>query len=317
MAETRHPQPQKRPATTRRERAEAIEKARQQQMARDQCRATIIGALVVVIVLVAVVLIGIFAWRANHPQASQKQTTSVSEARAAVEKVKTKPTNLDGNWGYLISKNGINKPIRNVPTVTLYMDFMCPACGEYERSVDAELSKMYTAGQINLELFPMGFLDASSTDLYSTRSASAMSYVAQHEPKHLFSAIQAMYEPSFQPQEAYNYKPVSNQKIAAQLEKGGVSRKVAQASIKGTYTAWIRAMRAYVPLTSRAQHQTGDYKGQMTTPTVLINGTYVENLQTGNTAVSQLLGSIGLSQNQVGHPGVLPKLGTSTKLLGN
>ncbi len=317
MADTRQSQPQKRPTVTRRERAAAIEKARQEQMAKDQRRATIIGAVVVIIVLVAAALIGFFVWRANHPQTSSTQTTSVQEAKTAVEKVETKPTNLDGNWGYLLSKNGINKPIKNVPTVTLYMDFMCPACGTYERSVDSTLSKMYEAGQVNLELFPMGFLDASSTDEYSTRSASAIAYVAQHEPEHLFSAIQAMYEEDFQPQEAYNYKSVSNAKIAAQLEKGGVSHAVAQASIKGTYTAWIKAMRSYVPLTTRAQHPTGQYKGQMTTPTVLINNTYLDDLQTGEAGVSQLLEAIGLKQAQVGQAGVRPSLGTSTKLLGD
>lgn len=314
MANNQSSQPQKRPTVTRRERAAALEQARQQQMARDQRRTTIIGA-VVVIVLVAAVLIGVSVWRAQHPQSAP--SVSVEQAKASVEKVKTKPTNVDGNWGYLISKDGINKPIRHVPTVTMYMDFMCPACGMYERSVDAELAKMYQAGQVNLELFPMGFLDASSTDKYSTRSASAIAYVAQHDPQHLFSAIQAMYEPSFQPQEAYDYKPVSNAKIAAQLQKGGVSASVAKAAIKGTYTKWIQAMRVYVPLTTRAQHPSGQYKGQMTTPTVLINGTYLDNLQSQDAAVKQLLSAIGLQPSQVGKSGVIPKIGTSTKLLGN
>lgn len=317
MAQTNASGPQKRPAVTRRNRAAALEKARQEQMAKDQRHATIIGAVVVIIVLLAAVLIGVSVWRANHPASSSSQSVTLSQAKANVEKVETKPTNLDGNWGYLISKNGINKPIKNVPTITLYMDFMCPACGTYERSVDSTLSKMYEAGQVNLELFPMGFLDASSTDQYSTRSASAMAYVAQHEPQHLFSAIQAMYEEDFQPQEAYNYKPVSNAKIAAQLEKGGVSHAVAQASVKGTYTDWIKAMRVYVPLTTRTQHPSGEYKGKMTTPTVLVNNTYLDDLQTGDSGVSQLLGAIGLDQGSVGKAGTLPKLGTSAKLPGD
>ena len=121
MANNQSSQPQKRPTVTRRERAAALEQARQQQMARDQRRTTIIGA-VVVIVLVAAVLIGVSVWRAQHPQSAP--SVSVEQAKASVEKVKTKPTNVDGNWGYLISKDGINKPIKHVPTVTMYMDFM-------------------------------------------------------------------------------------------------------------------------------------------------------------------------------------------------
>lgn len=310
-------EPQKRPAVTRRERAAAIESARQQQMARDQKRATIIGVIVVVLVLAAAALIGYFSWKANHPQQSAQQTTSVVAAEKAVRAVKVKPTNVDGNWGYLVSKNGINKPVKNVPTVSLYMDFMCPACGIYDRSVDSSLISMVDAGQINLEVFPSGFLDASSTDEYSTRSASAIAYVAQHEPQHLLTAIKAMFAEDFQPQEASNYKPVSDQQIAEQLQKGGVSKAVAQASITGTYTAWIRAMRSYIPLTRRVQHPSGQFKGQMTTPTVLINGTYLDNLQTGEAGIQQLTASMGLSEKSIGDPKVRPSLGTSTKLLSS
>lgn len=57
-----------------------------------------------------------------------------------------------------MSKNGYNKPVEGVPTVGIYMDFMCPGCGNLNRNLDQDLVKMMDAGQINIDLHIMSFM---------------------------------------------------------------------------------------------------------------------------------------------------------------
>ena len=66
---------------------------------------------------------------------------------------------------------------------------------------------MVEAGQINLELHPMSFLDGLSTDHYSTRVSSAIAYIASYDnnPKHLLQFINGIFNEKFQPEEAVRF----------------------------------------------------------------------------------------------------------------
>lgn len=294
---------------TRAER-EALVAQKQAQLAKDQRNQTLIGVAVIVAVVLVVALIAFFIVRSN--QASKPSADSVKEAKAAISKVKEKPANANADNGFTISKNGVNKPVSGVPTVSNYMDFICPACAAFEQSAGNDIAKMVQAGQINLDIHPEAFLDRSSTDEYSTRSASAIVYVAEHDPANLLTAIQAMFDPAYQPQEASSYKPTSDKMIAAQLKKAGVKASVADASVKGTYKKWVKAVSSYDPLQEKLWHQHGDFKGQMTTPTLLVNGHYVDLVlapsQLSNTQI--VTKSIGLDTAEIGNSSVLPSVKT-------
>ena len=75
------------------------------------------------------------------------------------------------------------------------MDFLCPGCGNLHRQLDADLQKMVDAGQINLDLHFMAFMDRWSTDEYSSRAANAAIYLAEHDsdPNHLISFLEKVY----------------------------------------------------------------------------------------------------------------------------
>jgi protein-disulfide isomerase len=281
-------------------RQHAEEEHRQQQTAHDLRNQRIIGIIVVLVLLIALGLIGFFVWKSNQP----KPTLTAPQAKAAVEKVEPKPTLATSNGGFVISKNGVGKPIAGVPTVQTYMDFMCPACGMFERQMGPTWQKLVDAGQINLEMHPNAFLDASSSDQYSTRATSAIVYVAQHAPSHLLTSFMAMYEQNYQPQEGPNYQSISNKKIAQQLEKAGVPHDVAQSAIKSTYTKWVTAMAAYTARRPELQHQSGEFKGEMTTPTILINGHYwdMSALPQNVSQQQAVIQALGLTENQVGNP---------------
>ncbi|MCT6901158.1 MAG: thioredoxin domain-containing protein [Bifidobacterium sp.] len=287
----------------------AQEEARRLQEAKERRQQTMIGVIVTVVLIALIALGGFLYWRSHRPV----KTQDLEQARQAVAKVKEKPSAANDQGGFLISSQGLNKPVAKAPTVEIYMDFMCPGCGALHRGLDSTLTGLVDAGQINLVIYPMSFMDRLSTDNYSSRTGTAAIYVAQHDPDHLLPFIANLYAKDFQPDES-DYHPISNDKIRQQAIKAGVDPKVADQAVKGHYRAWIKAMDAYTPLRKELWNPSGSNKGQMTTPTVRINGNYWElgNLsRAGLDYSSGLLKALGLDQAKVGVKGAMPAIGAS------
>ena len=287
----------------------AQEEARRLQEAKERRQQTMIGVIVTVVIIAMIALGGFVYWRSHRPV----KTQDLEQARQAVARVKEKPSAANDQGGFLISSQGLNKPVAKAPTVEIYMDFMCPGCGALHRGLDSTLTGLVDAGQINLVIYPMSFMDRLSTDNYSTRTGTATIYVAQHDPGHLLPFIANLYAKDFQPDES-DYHPISNDKIRQQAIKAGVDPQVADQAVKGHYRAWIKAMDTYTPLRKELWNPTGANKGQMTTPTVRINGNYwdLSDLsQAGMDYRSGLLKALGLDQAKVGVKGAMPAIGAS------
>ena len=287
----------------------AQEEARRLQEAKERRQQTMIGVIVTVVIIAMIALGGFVYWRSHRPV----KTQDLEQARQAVARVKEKPSTANDQGGFLISSQGLNKPVAKAPTVEIYMDFMCPGCGALHRGLDSTLTGLVDAGQINLVIYPMSFMDRLSTDSYSTRTGTATIYVAQHDPDHLLPFIANLYAKDFQPDES-DYHPISNDKIRQQAIKAGVDPQVADQAVKGHYRAWIKAMDTYTPLRKELWNPTGANKGQMSTPTVRINGNYwdLSDLsQAGMDYRSGLLKALGLDQAKVGVKGAMPAIGAS------
>ena len=205
--------------------------------------------------------------------------------------------------------------MEGAPTIAIYMDFLCPGCGNLHRQLDEDLQKMIDAGQINLDLHFMAFMDRWSTDEYSSRAANAAMYLAEHDsnPEHLISFLEKMYAEDFQPEEGSNYKSVSDAKIKKQMIAAGVSKDVADKAFNREYQDWLDAIDTYTPKRSELWNVSGNYKGSMTTPTVTINGKFwdMNQLSTAKmTTAEGLLEAIGLKADQVGVAGDMPSIGS-------
>ncbi|KAA8830088.1 DsbA family protein [Bifidobacterium tissieri] len=290
----------------------AAAKAKAEQEARDRRNQTIIGAVVVAIVVILVAVIGFNVWRANNPSAN---ADDLNDAWAKVEKASPKPANATDKGGFILSKDGVNKPVDGVPTVGVYMDFMCPGCGSFERSMGDTFTQMVDAGQINLEIHPNGFMDRYSTDEYSTRTANATIELMENDnnPDHILKFISLMYAEDFQPSET-SYKSVSDDDIKQQMIAAGVSEDVAAKAADNDYQYkdWVKAMADYTPLRSELWNTEGSLKGQMTTPTVTFNGKYWnrQGLDSSVDTRTAFLKAIGLDSAQVGQSGTLPEIGS-------
>lgn len=188
---------------TRASRRAAEEKAAQEkaeQAAKERKQQTIIGAVVVAIIVVLVAIAGFAIYGAIHKNDVAKSTTE-EQAYQQLQKVETKPSAADDKGGILISSEGYGKKVSGAPTVAVYMDPLCPGCGEFNRQTDPTLISLVDAGQINLEIHPMSFMDEYSTDEYSSRATGAILYIASNDdnPDHLLKFISNIYAEDFQP----------------------------------------------------------------------------------------------------------------------
>lgn len=301
----------------RREAEEAAAKARAEQAAKEHRQQTIIGVVVTVIVVALVAVAGIAIWRSHVAAQNSGANLTVDQAYTKLQEVKTKPSVADEKGGVIVSQQGVGEKIDDVPTVEVYMDFMCSGCGNFERASGETLTKLVEAGQINLDLHPMSFGDTWSPDEYSTRAANLLLTIAEQDKSasHILGFIQNMYADDFQPAENSGVK-TSDDQMRQQATKAGVSEKVAKAASVDKYTDWLDAINTYNPKRSELFNVSGSYKGQMTTPTVRINGEYWDMNQlttAGMTSNEGLITALGLTDDQVGVEGQLPSIGADGK----
>ena len=71
-------------------------------------------------------------------------------------------------------------------TVTVYEDFQCPICHEFEGRAGDRLRKAVDAGRIRLDYRMVAFLDDASTTDYSTRALNAAAVVLDTSGRDVF-----------------------------------------------------------------------------------------------------------------------------------
>lgn len=144
-------------------------------------------------------------------------------------------------------------------TVEIYLDYMCPACGQFEQANGHELDRLIQAGTAKVELRPISFLDRTSQGTrYSTRAANAMATVADRAPDRVWAFNNALYDN--QPREGT--RGLSDQQIAELATRAGVGRDVVDAFDDRVYEPWVAKVT-----------ETAFGTGVQGTPTVKINGT--------------------------------------------
>lgn len=86
--------------------------------------------------------------------------------------------------------------------ITIYVDFMCPACGAFEQEASAMLEQWVGSGQATLQVYPVNFLDGQSKGTrYSTRAANAFACVAEQQPDAAWDYYRTLLSAGVQPAE--------------------------------------------------------------------------------------------------------------------
>ncbi|WP_166982861.1 DsbA family protein [Paramicrobacterium fandaimingii] len=169
--------------------------------------------------------------------------------------------------------------------VVVYLDYMCPYCGQFEQANGEMLNQLTASGDITLEIHPIAFLNNLSQGTeYSTRSANAMAAVANYQPEAFLDANTAL----FANQPAENSEGLTDDEIWSTLQSAGVTdENVKKAMDNEEFSKWVgevtdRAMDENLPYLDEPAPLSG-------TPTVIINGALYEGSITDTGALAQAI----------------------------
>jgi protein-disulfide isomerase len=157
--------------------------------------------------------------------------------------------------------------LANLVNITMYVDYLCSYCGQFEAANAEQIASWVTAGNAAVEIHPIAILDKSSADgSYSTRAANAAACVADSAPNAFLSVNTALFDA--QPDE--HSTGLTDADLLAVLHSAGVqSEAVTDCVTEQTFASWVgaatdRALTGPLP--------NSDVRAVTGTPTVLVNG---------------------------------------------
>jgi protein-disulfide isomerase len=156
----------------------------------------------------------------------------------------------------VITKEGTTEP---KAVVSMYEDFLCPVCGNFEQQLGPTIGSLIDSGAIAADYYMVAILDRPSNQNYSSRAAAAAYCVADEDTtpdKQMFRRFHAALYAQ-QPSETGTTFPTNAQLIET-ARQAGVGGKVPECINSGRYMDMVDGLAA-------ATNVTG-------TPTVRING---------------------------------------------
>lgn len=214
--------------------------------------------------------------------------------KSAMEKVEDIPAGVVEDTGIPVGEDGVaGTSTEGAKTLDVYVDYMCPICGQFEAINAASITEMREAGDVTLVVHPVAILNRASqgTD-YSTRAAAAAGWVADQAPEQFSAFHEAMF--ASQPEE--NSPGLSDEQIAQVAEQAGVPADVAAGIADGqaadTYGEWADASTE-VAQTNEALL---DERGGFGTPNVLIDGEKFQGWQAQGALTQAITGEAPSSE---------------------
>ncbi|HEY2450785.1 MAG TPA: thioredoxin domain-containing protein [Mycobacterium sp.] len=192
--------------------------------------------LTAIVVLFAVVLVGYIVVSHNN----KKAATAERSIRVTTSK--------------LVTKDGSKDP---KAVVSFYEDFLCPACGNFERGFGPTVSKLIDSGAIAADYYMVGLLSRPQNDDYSSRAANAAYCVADESVDAFRRFHTALYTKEIQPSETGTQFP-NDTKLIEIAREAGVVGKVPDCVKAGKYTPMVDGLATAANIHA--------------TPTVRING---------------------------------------------
>lgn len=141
--------------------------------------------------------------------------------------------------------------------VAFYEDFLCPACGNFERGFGSAVSKLIDIGAIAADYSMVTILDSPRTQNYSSRAAAAAYCVADESIEAFRRFHEALYSADIQPAETGTKFP-DNAKLIEIARESGALGTVPDCINSGKYISKVTGLAAASNIRA--------------TPTVRING---------------------------------------------
>jgi protein-disulfide isomerase len=154
----------------------------------------------------------------------------------------------------LVTKDGSQEP---KAVMSFYEDFLCPGCGNFERTFGPTVSKLIETGAIAADYYMVGMLDSPRNKNYSSR-AGAAAYCVANESIDAFRRFHtALFSKELQPSEVGSTFP-DNARLIEVAREAGAAGKVPDCVKSGKYVPTVKGMVAAA--------------GIHATPTIRING---------------------------------------------
>lgn len=220
-------------SSRRSERSKRVAAERAVQAARERRRRRAVVTAVVAAAVATVVALGVAV------QASRNSTDTAAPT----------PRGVDGG-SFVVGQD--DAPV----TVTLYEDFLCPACARAEKELGATLDDLVSNGDVRLDYRPIAFLDRASTDAYSTRALNAAACVMDAAP----AAYPAFTRALFASQPAEGGPGLSDARLA-QLADGAGAPGLSTCIEELRFGEWTRTAT-----------ELASVGGVNATPTILVDG---------------------------------------------
>ncbi|MEU4387658.1 thioredoxin domain-containing protein [Promicromonospora sp. NPDC023805] len=269
-------------------RAEALALQKKQQSREKRSRLIVVSALVLgIIVLIGAVVLIILEGQ-----------------KTPMEKVDNLPAGVVEQTGIPVGADGVaGTENEGAKTLDVYVDYMCPICGQFESLNNASITEMREAGDLTLVVHPVSILNrASQGTEYSTRAASAAAWVADKAPEQ----FNAFHEALFASQPEENTPGLSDEQLAQVAEQAGVPADVAAGIASGdaddTYAEWVTASSEVAGSTKSLLNAEGGFG----TPTVVIDGERFEGWQAPGGLTEAITGEAPASEEPSAEPSAEP-----------
>jgi protein-disulfide isomerase len=141
--------------------------------------------------------------------------------------------------------------------VSFYEDFLCPACGNFERTFGPTVSKLIDIGAIAADYSMVSILDTAKNQNYSSRAGAAALCVADESMDAFRRFHSALFTTGIQPDERGPSFP-DNAKLIELAREAGAAGKVPDCINSGKYLPKVTGEAAAANITA--------------TPTIKING---------------------------------------------
>jgi protein-disulfide isomerase len=181
----------------------------------------------------------------------------VQSGRNSTSDTSATPSNFSGPGSTSVVLGQSSAPV----TVTVFEDFQCPICQQFETSVGPTLASLRESGKVKVEYRSIAFLDRMSSTEYSTRALNAAACVRDQAP----DAFDKFHTALFANQPPENSAGLPDSKLV-ELAKGAGAPDVASCITGQTFKDWT------LKVTDAASKD-----GVNGTPTVRVNGTDLVN----------------------------------------
>jgi len=209
--------------------------AAEQTAARKRDQRILFAVIAGFVLVVVAGGIGLQAWRTNRPP-SAAPSTAVSASPVTISN--GRPIVLGSSQG--------------PATITLYEDFHCPHCAEFEEQFGPVIQQAQDSGAARVELYPMSFIDEGSVTAANAMACAAEAGFGQAYYLGLFANHTLQWS--------------DPQLIDLATKVGGSPTEAFKTCVtRKAHADWVSSINA-----------TADENGVTQTPTMLINGQPVD-----------------------------------------